>query len=81
MHSAYLPALEVALPDEVIAYHKQWEDLNRRVQDDGRLCEHPAEFAERMRPFTEQVLTEASIKGMFDSLGAALTQATQAWSG
>jgi hypothetical protein len=79
MHSAYLSALEVYVPDGVVAFHAQWEELAQKVRDDGRLCENPAEFLAAIRPVMEESLSEERIKGMFESLGEALSAATGRW--
>jgi hypothetical protein len=79
MHSAYLKRLDVDVPDDVEAFHTQWEGLAQKVRDDGRLCENPAEFLDVVLPEFEDKLSEAAIKGTFESLGGALTAATSQW--
>ncbi len=79
MHSAYLSALDVYVPDAVTAFHAQWDGLAQKVRDDGRLCENPAEFLVAIRPVMEESLSEERIKGMFESLGEALSAATGRW--
>ena len=81
MHSSYLPKLNVSVPDEVLAFHEQWDGLRRKVRDDGRLSAHPAEFVAAVRPVMEEDLSEANIKAMFESLGQALERATSTWRG
>jgi hypothetical protein len=79
MHSAHLSALDVYVPDEVTAFHSQWEGLAQKMRDDGRLCENPVEFLATIRPVMEEGLSEENIKGMFESLGEALSAATSRW--
>jgi hypothetical protein len=79
MHSAHLPELDVTVPDEVRAFHAQWDGLAQKVGDDGRLCANPADFLAIVRPVMEGDLSEARIKAMFDGLGRALDDATQRW--
>jgi DNA repair exonuclease SbcCD ATPase subunit len=79
MHSAHLPELDVTVPDEVRAFHAQWDGLAQKVQDDGRLCANPADFLAIVRPVMEKDLSEVKIKAMFDGLGRALDDATQRW--
>ncbi len=81
MHSSYLPKLHITVPDEVLAFHKQWDGLDQKVRDDGRLCAQPAEFLDIVRPVMEQDMSEASIRIMFSSLGQALKHATRDWRG
>jgi chromosome segregation ATPase len=81
MHSAYLPRLEITVPDRVLGFNAQWDKLAAAVRDDARLAAHPAEFVAAIRPPIEDDLTEANIKGMFESLGQALTSATRSWRG
>ena len=79
MHSAHLPKLDVAVPDEVRAFHAQWDGLAKKVRDDGRLCANPAEFLAIVRPVMEQDLSETNVKAMFDGMGRALDDATRRW--
>jgi len=79
MHSAYLPKLDVTIPDAVLAFHQQWDDLAKLVRDDGRLCACPAEFLELIRPVVAEDLGDAKVNGMFESLGLALKRATDRW--
>lgn len=81
MHSAYLPALQISVPDEVFRFHAQWDGLAQKVRDDRHLSAHPAEFVAAVLPSTEQQLSESGIKRMFESLGSALKSATRAWRG
>ena len=34
MHSAYLPKLEIVVPDQVLAFHSQWDGLAEKVRDE-----------------------------------------------
>lgn len=81
MHSAYLSKLTVSVPEEALAFHTGWDDLRASVRDDHRLCLHPSEFVDAIRPLMEQDLNEARIATMFNSLGASLSQATVGWRG
>ena len=79
MHSAHLAKLDVAVPDEVRAFHAQWDGLAKKVRDDGRLCANPTEFLAIVRPVMEQDLSETNVKAMFDGMGRALDDATRQW--
>jgi hypothetical protein len=79
MHSAYLSQLDVYVPDDVEAFHEQWEGLAQKVRDDGQLCETPTEFLAVVLPEFENKLSEVAIKGAFESLGQSLTAATSQW--
>ncbi|MBN1813989.1 MAG: hypothetical protein JXA14_19285 [Anaerolineae bacterium] len=79
MHSAYLKRLDVDVPDDVEAFHEQWEDLAQKVRDDGRLCENPTEFLAVVLPAIEDRVSEVAIKEAFESMGRALTAATKRW--
>ena len=81
MHSSYLPKLNVSVPDGVLAFHNQWGDLRRKVQDDGHLCNNPAEFLAAIGPVMEDGLSTDNIQAMFTGLGDALRQATGGWRG
>jgi len=47
MHSAYLPQLEVVVPDQVLAFHSQWMAWRRRVRDEVGLAQHPSSLCGR----------------------------------
>jgi hypothetical protein len=79
MHSAYLKRLDVNVPDDVEAFHAQWEGLAQKVRDDGRLCENPAEFLDVVLPEFEGKISEDAVKGAFESLGQSLSAATSQW--
>ena len=79
MHSSYLVPLSIHIPDKVMAFNDQWEGLAQKVSDDGRLCENPAEFLALVRPVMEKELSEERIRGMFESMGEALSAATSRW--
>jgi hypothetical protein len=79
MHSAHLGRLDIDVPDDVEAFHEQWEGLAQKVRDDGQLCETPTEFLTVVLPEFEDKLSEAAIKGSFEGLGRALTAATRRW--
>ena len=81
MHSSHLPDLDIFLPDEVLAFHQQWDTLREKVEADGHLCANPAEFVATVQPVTERDLNEQKIKAMFDALGLALKHATDVWKG
>jgi hypothetical protein len=79
MHSAYLPKLSVRVPGEVLTFHKNWQAVRQRVQDDRRLCGHPKEFSAAVRPVMAEELSQMRIAAMFEGLGQALKRATQGW--
>jgi predicted nucleic acid-binding Zn-ribbon protein len=81
MHSAYLSKLHITIPDDVVAFHQQWDGLVQKVQDDGRLCAQPTEFLDVVRPVIEKDLSATNIQTMFSSLGQALEHATRDWRG
>ena len=81
MHGSHLPDLDIFLPDEVLAFHQQWDTLREKVEADGHLCANPAEFVAIVQPVTERDLNEEKIKAMFDALGLALKHATDVWKG
>jgi chromosome segregation ATPase len=81
MHSSYLSKLNVSVPDGVLAFHDQWDDLRRKVHDDGHLCANPAEFVAAVGPVMEDGLSTDNIQAMFTSLGDALRQSTKGWRG
>ena len=81
MHSAYLPKLHITIPDDVAAFHQQWDGLVQKVQDDGHLCAQPTEFLDVVRPIMEKDLSTTNIQTMFSSLGQALEHATHDWRG
>ncbi len=81
MHSEFLPGLKLRLPDSAIAFHNQWDGLRAKMRDDARLCAHPTEFLEAARPVIQRDLSNEAVTSMFNSLGQALTEATEKWRG
>ncbi len=81
MHSDFLPQLNVQLPDSVIAFHSQWDDLRAKMRDEARLCAHPAEFLEAAQEVIERDLSDEAVASMFDRLGQSLAEATTDWRG
>ena len=81
MHSEFLPGLKLKLPDSAIAFHNQWDGLRAKMRDDARLCAHPTEFLEAARPVIQRDLSNEAVTSMFNSLGQALTEATEKWRG
>jgi hypothetical protein len=79
MHSSYLSPLDIHVPDDVTAFHAQWEALAQKVRDDGHLCKNPAEFLTLIQPVMEEQLSEDRVTGMFESLGGALSASTSRW--
>jgi predicted nucleic acid-binding Zn-ribbon protein len=75
MHSAYLPKLQVEIPDEAVVFHRQWDDLKAMVVDEKAVCEHPLDFVKAMEPVVEKQLSDPAINDMFESLGGALSRA------
>jgi DNA repair exonuclease SbcCD ATPase subunit len=81
MHSAYLKSVDVSVTDDVIQFHKQWDDLRGKVKDEKTLGQHPIQFSELFDAEVKGLLSEAGIKRMFDSLSGSLTAATKSWKG
>jgi uncharacterized protein YukE len=81
MHGDFLPKLKLQLPDSVIAFHNQWDDLRAKMRDDARLCANPTEFLGAAQPVIERDLSDEAITTMFDRLGQALDEATKKWRG
>lgn len=79
MHSSYLPQLKISIPDEVLTFHKHWEGLYQKVQDDRQISAFPEEFMAAIQPVIDKDLSESHIKAMFENLGRALNQATKSW--
>jgi chromosome segregation ATPase len=79
MHSSYLPKLKISVPAEVLEFHRQWEGLYQKVQDDHQICAEPEMFMESIQPVIDHDLSEVNIKGMFENLGQALKQSTESW--
>jgi len=77
MHSAYLPKLKIEIPAEAVAFQQQWDGLQEMVLDEKTICEHPTDFVRDMEPVIEKQLSDPAINRMFESLGGALTRATE----
>ena len=81
MHSQYLKSVDVSVGDDVIQFHKQWDDLRSKVKDEKALGQHPTQFSELFDAEIKGPLSEAGIKSMFDALSQSLTSATKGWKG
>ena len=81
MHSQYLKSVDVSVGDDVIQFHKQWDELRSKVKDEKALGQHPTQFSALFDAETQGPLSEAGIKRMFDSLSQSLTSATRGWKG
>jgi len=81
MHGAYLPKLNVSIPDEVLVFNRQWEGLADLVRDDVTLRGRPVEFVGAVQPVIDEGLSEKAIRHTFDQLGRALKSATSHWKG
>jgi len=75
MHSAYLPKLQVEIPDAATAFHQQWDDLKTMLIDEKTICEHPMDFVQAIEPVMDKQLSDPAINQMFESLGGALSRA------
>jgi hypothetical protein len=79
MHSAYLPMLDVNIPDKVINFNSGWDALRKSVQDEASISSEPVDFLAKVQPLMADDLNEARIQSMFESLGEALNHATESW--
>lgn len=79
MHSAYLAALDFALPASVKTFHEQWPALAKHFADEAAIGQRPADFAAEVAPLLEGPLSQANIEGMFGELGTMIQQATARW--
>jgi DNA repair exonuclease SbcCD ATPase subunit len=73
-----LRALRLDLPRHVVEFHNAWGEFRKRVRDEKRLGQHPLEFIQVVEDYKSR-LDNQSIQRMFESMGAALNQATKAW--
>jgi chromosome segregation ATPase len=80
-HSAYLKPVSFSVGDDVIQFHKQWDDLRGKVKDEKTLGHNPLQFSALFDAEVKGPLSEASIKRMFDSLSGSLNAATKSWKG
>lgn len=80
-HNPHLPKLKISLATKVQTFHQQWSIIQKQVENNAQLCKAPLEFANKIQPYIAQTLNEQGAKEMFDSLGASLSRATQAWKG
>ncbi len=78
-NSQYLKPLQIAVSDTALNFNLQWGDLYKKVLDEKSICAHPAEFTQAMQAVIDNQLSVARLKGMFDSLGNSLKQATEKW--
>ncbi len=79
MHSAYLRPVSFDISKRVATFHNQWAELVEKFSDEKGIGQHPAGFADSIRPLLAGPLSEANIEAMFADLGASITEATAAW--
>jgi hypothetical protein len=79
MHSAHLPALDLKLPKEAEAFHRQWPALTKEFSDEKTIGADPSTFQARVEPLLTGPLSERSIEALFASLNAMIQQATARW--
>jgi len=74
-----LKEVQVPLPQSAAAMNQVWEELGAKVKDEKHLGTHPLEFSRIVDGYIKSRLTDERIKGLFEQMGAALNQATEAW--
>ena len=80
-HGQYLKPVSVSVGDDVIQFHKQWDDLHDKVKDEKTLGHNPTQFSALFDAEVKGPLSEANLKRMFDSLSDSLQSATRGWKG
>lgn len=80
-HGQYLKPVSVSVGDDVIQFHKQWDDLRDKVKDEKTLGHNPTQFSALFDAEVKGPLSEANLKRMFDSLSDSLQSATRGWKG
>jgi len=80
-HGQYLKPVSVSVGDDVIQFHKQWDDLRDKVKDEKTLGHNPTQFSALFDAEVKGPLSEANLKRMFDSLSNSLQSATRGWKG
>jgi len=79
MHSQYLPALKIVLPDDALQFSQLWPGLRKQVADEKYLSAHPLDFIQRVQPVLDSSLSVQRLSAVFDGLGQALQAATASW--
>lgn len=74
-----LKEVHVPVPQSAVTLNETWRELQAKVTDEKHMGTHPLEFSQIVDKYIKERLTEASIQGLFESLGEALNQATAAW--
>jgi chromosome segregation ATPase len=74
-----LKDVPVILPRSTIALNETWRALADKVKDEKQMGTNPLEFSRIIKTYISDRLTDASIQGLFETMGAALNKATKAW--
>ena len=74
-----LAEVRVPISRRAATLNQTWKALSDKVRDEEYLGKHPVEFAELVRVYVTERLTDADIQYLFESMGEALSQATSAW--
>ena len=74
-----LAEVRVPLSRRAAALNQTWKALLDKVRDEKYLGKHPMAFAEIVRVYVTERLTDENIQYLFESMGESLNQATAAW--
>ena len=74
-----LAEVQVPLSRRAAALNQTWKVLLDKVRDEKYLGKHPMAFAEIVRVYVSERLTDENIQYLFESMGESLSQATAAW--
>lgn len=74
-----LAEVRVPLSRRAAALNQTWKVLLDKVRDEEYLGKHPMAFAEIVRAYVSERLTDDNIQYLFESMGESLSQATAAW--
>lgn len=74
-----LKEVQVVLPQEVLDVNMIWSQLGAKVKDEKYMGHHPLEFSQIVKGYIAKNLSDAQIQSLFETMGAALTEATKAW--
>ena len=74
-----LANVRVPVPEFVVAVNDTWRLVQAQVKDEKQMGAHPLEFSRIITEGLSKRLTDKVIQQFFESMGAALNQATAAW--
>jgi hypothetical protein len=74
-----LKPVTIVLPRAAAVLNETWRTLTEKVDNEEYYAKHPREFVQLEAQHIRKPLTDENIKGLFETMGAALNRGTKVW--